>query len=262
MITKDEFALINAAKLDLRFRFETLEFGDADYHVRTLRDAQQCPDSISDVEHLGISSATWSLFGVLWKSEELLSQLMLEEEVGAKRVLEIGCGIALASMVLKRRGLDITATDLNPYAARLLNYNSSLNQLEDIKFDQAGWHDDESTLGKFDLIVGSDLLYDHHNLSPLLQFINDHINPEGQVVLVDPGRGLSRKFARLLSEFGFNATVQDRSYVSHDGEDAKYWVMRFTKICLHRRRNRHVAEFARSTWLSRLHGGVCPVGDS
>lgn len=46
----------------LRFRYQTIEFGDRgelDIHLRTLRDKQQFSDRHQVAEKLGISSASW-----------------------------------------------------------------------------------------------------------------------------------------------------------------------------------------------------------
>ena len=213
----------------VRFRFQTIEMGGEDFHLRSLRDLQQCPPAIDDVEALGVSSATWPLFGVLWQSEELLSHLMVTECVSDKRVLELGCGLALASLVLKRRGFDVTATDLNPYAQEFLNFNSSLNDIDEVYFEQAGWVEGESSLGRFDLLLGSDVLYDHHNLGPLLNFVGGHLRPGGEILIVDPGRGLTRRFAREMNTLGFLVDVQSTTYESRSGISENYWVMRFKK---------------------------------
>lgn len=213
----------------IRFRYQTIELGGEDFHLRSLRDVQQCTAAIDDMESLGISSATWPLFGVLWRSEELLSHLMVTESACEKRVLELGCGLALASLVLKRRGFDVTATDLNPYAKVLLNFNSSLNDMDNVAFGQAGWATGESALGRFDLLVGSDVLYDHHNLAPLVGFIDGHIRPDGESVIVDPGRGLTRRFASEMTKLGFRVDVQATQYETNNGELGSYWVLRSRK---------------------------------
>jgi len=56
----------------LRYKYQTIEFGDNDIHLRTLKDKQQFSDKDKKAEDLGISSATWSLFGVVWPSSEVL----------------------------------------------------------------------------------------------------------------------------------------------------------------------------------------------
>ena len=210
-------------------RFQTISYGDVDYHLRSLRDVQQCPESVADVERFGLSSATWPLFGVLWRSEELLSHLMHSEDFGRKRILEIGCGLALASLVLKRRGADITATDQNPSAGAFLQFNTNLNALGGIEFGRASWQDEESSLGRFDLLVGSDLLYDAHNLEPLIRFIDRHLKSNAEIIVVDPGRGMTAKFSRLIQELGFSVETLRKDFSSTDDVTAKYWIMRFAR---------------------------------
>ncbi len=50
----------------VRIRYQTIEFGDMDIHLRTLRDHLQYEDKGGVAEKLGISSATWNIFGVVW----------------------------------------------------------------------------------------------------------------------------------------------------------------------------------------------------
>lgn len=104
----------------LRFRYQTIEFGKTDIHVRTLRDRQQFSYAYDVASKLGISSANWSLFGIIWASEEILSHLMYDYEIKGNRILEVGCGIALASLVLNHRLADITATDYHPEVENFL----------------------------------------------------------------------------------------------------------------------------------------------
>ena len=51
---------------NLRLRYQTVEFGNLDIHLCTLRDKQEFHDPAGVAEGLGISSATWPIFGVLW----------------------------------------------------------------------------------------------------------------------------------------------------------------------------------------------------
>ncbi len=50
---------------------------------------------------------------------EGLALLMLDYDIKGKRILEMGCGIDLASLVLNSRRADITATDRHPQARRI-----------------------------------------------------------------------------------------------------------------------------------------------
>ena len=142
-----------------RVRYRTIEFGDLDIHVKTLKDCQQFYDGEGLAEKLGISSATWPLFGVVWDSSQVLAHFMLEHDIEGKRILEVGCGIALTSLVLNHRHADITATDHHPEVESFLKQNVKLNNGQKIPFTRTDWTNKNSDLGEFDLIIGSDLLY-------------------------------------------------------------------------------------------------------
>jgi predicted nicotinamide N-methyase len=187
----------------LRFRYQTLEFGDVDIHVRTLRDNQQYADADGVAEKLGISSANWPLFGIVWASGEVLAHHMFDYEVAGLRILEVGCGIALTSLVLNHRHADITATDYHPEVGAFLLRNIALNQGNAIPFMHTGWGDADSGLGKFDLIVGSDLLYEREHIELLAGFIDQHAKPHCKVVIVDPGRGQHARFSKKMVGLGY-----------------------------------------------------------
>ena len=82
-----------------RIRYQTIEIGDVDIHLRTLRDRQQYDDPDHIAEDLGISSATWPIFGIVWPSGEVLAQFMSDFQIEGKRILEVGCGIGLTSLL-------------------------------------------------------------------------------------------------------------------------------------------------------------------
>jgi len=187
----------------LRVRYQTIEFDNIDIHVRTLRDNQQFLDIDGVAEKLGISSATWPIFGIIWPSSEVLAHLMLDFDIEGKRVLEIGCGIGLSSLVLNSRSADITATDYHPEVNNFLIANVKLNDGKAIPFVQTGWEDKISTLGKFDLLIGSDLLYESWHVAQLASFVEQHAKKNCEVILVDPGRGHHARFSKKMTNLGY-----------------------------------------------------------
>ena len=188
----------------LRLRYQTIEVGNTDIHLCTLRDNQQFEDHEGVADALGISSAAWPIFGVVWPSGIVLANHMLDYPVEGKRILEIGCGIALSSLLLNGRQADITATDYHPEVEQFLVRNTLLNQGRRITFERADWADDRSELGLFDLIIGSDLLYEDEHVLLLAEFINNHAKPRCDVILADPGRGRKTKISVKLAVHGFS----------------------------------------------------------
>ena len=186
-----------------RVRYQTFEIDNFDIHVRSLRDNQQFSDDANIAADLGISSAQWPLFGVVWASGEVLARLMARQDIVGKRILEVGCGIGLASLVLNERAANITATDYHPEVEAFLEINASLNGRQAIPFEQSDWNNLTSELGTFDLIIGSDLLYEAEHISLLSQFIQLHAKPRCDVIMVDPGRGNHAKFSKAMVKLGF-----------------------------------------------------------
>lgn len=123
----------------LRIRYQTIEFDQVDIHVRTLRDKQQYLDRDNAAQKLNISSASWPLFGVVWASSRILAELLCDYDIGGKRILEVGCGIGLSSLLLNQRQANITATDHHPEAEHFLSENVKLNQGRAIPFVRTGW---------------------------------------------------------------------------------------------------------------------------
>lgn len=187
----------------LRFRYETIEFGDLDIHVRSLRDKMQFEDIDDVASALGISSAAWPISGVIWEAGMLLAQLMLDFEIEGKKILELGCGIALASLVLNHREADITSMDHHPEVGNFLRENTRINKGREIPFVRAGWEGECSDLGRFDLLIGSDLLYEREHAGLLSNFIDQHANPVCEVILVDPGRRYRAAFSKKMQALGY-----------------------------------------------------------
>jgi predicted nicotinamide N-methyase len=188
----------------VRIRYQTYEFDNVDIHVRSLRDKQQFSDSLGEAEALGISSAQWPLFGVIWESSEVLAHEMVDFDIQGKRILEVGCGMALSSLLLNSRCADITATDYHPEAGAYLVQNTSLNNGAKIPYLRTRWEDSMLGLGKFDVIIGADLLYERNHINLLSVFIDRHANASCEIIIVDPGRGNHSAFSKKMVLLGYS----------------------------------------------------------
>lgn len=217
--------------------------GVADLHIRSLLDNQQFSDPQGLAALVGISAATWPLFGLLWPSGAELAARMGQRPVTAgERILEIGCGLGLASLVGHRRGADMTASDCHPLAGLFLANNLRLNGLAPMKYRHGLWGEvahpappadgsphlpasapgvqavedsghaandgSVDVSGRFDLIMGSDVLYERDDSGGLARFIEDHTQPSAEVWIVDPHRGNRPAFNRRMADLGFDLNEQ------------------------------------------------------
>ncbi len=188
-----------------RVRFQSVAIdGGAALEIRSLLDRQQYADPDGAAEAAGISPACWPLFGLVWPSAEKLADLMQGLQFGSRRILEIGCGLGLASLVLHRRRGDITASDCHPLAGAFLDANLRLNGLPAMKYRNGNWGRPNPSLGEFDLFVGSDILYERDHPAQLADFVQSHAAPAAEVMIVDPNRGNRSGFTRCMRELGFS----------------------------------------------------------
>ncbi len=189
--------------------------------IRSLRDRQQFFDPLGTAERLGISSAAWPLFGLLWPSgAQLAARMALRPLRTNERILEIGCGLGLASLVCHRRGIDVTASDCHPLANPFLLENLRLNALPPMKYRTGQWgtptatEDEEppeasAVQGQFDLIMGSDVLYERDARATLASFIDRHAGAGAEIWIVDPNRGNRSAFHKQMAAHGFGV-VEER----------------------------------------------------
>jgi predicted nicotinamide N-methyase len=202
--------------------------------IRSLADRQQFHDPQGHAERIGISSASWPLFGLVWPSGVALATRLAQREVRAgERLLEIGCGLALPSLVAHRRGVDITASDCHPLAAGFLRANLRLNSLPAMSYRHGQWNvplrepvrqgpsnsarRGSAVRGRFDLIVGSDLLYERDAAGGLAAFIGRHANTDAQVWIVDPDRGNRAAFHRQMAQQGFTRSEERLDALGYKG---------------------------------------------
>lgn len=213
----------------LRIRYQTIEFDTADIHICTLRDKQQYHDPEGIAENLGISSALWPIFGVVWPCGLALATLMDNYDTNGKRILEVGCGIALPSLLLNSKGVDITATDYHPEVEYFLARNAKLNNGKLIAYEKVDWNHSSDGLGTFDMIIGSDLLYEDQHIDLLANFIDSHAKANCEVILVDPGRGRKSKLCSRMTEFGYASFPLKSSLGSSSKADFKGHILKFER---------------------------------
>lgn len=183
--------------------------GGAALNIRSLLNQQQFHDPDGIALALGVSSATWPLFGLVWPSAQKMADLMQTWPLEKRRILEIGCGLGLASLVIHRRLGVVTASDYHPYTQRFLSANLNLNSLPFLPYVQGHWERRNPLLGEFDLIIGSDVLYERDHPAQLAGFIQSHAAPHAQVLIIDPNRGQRAAFNRAMLSHGFGMTQSE-----------------------------------------------------
>jgi predicted nicotinamide N-methyase len=187
---------------------ETVEVDGIGWQIERLSDRQQFADADGASERAGISSATWSIFGQLWPSGWALAQRMATLPVDGVRILELGCGLALSSLVLARRGAAITASDHHPLAPLFLAANARRNGIAAPAFVELQWADPTPAVGRFDVIIASDVMYERGHAELVAGAIERLALEHARIIVTDPGRGQIGRLGRLLGAQGFTGTIE------------------------------------------------------
>jgi predicted nicotinamide N-methyase len=128
----------------------------------------------------------------LWPSALALARVLRRRDLAGLRVVELGCGLALPSIVAARGGARVLATDWSPEALEVAATNAERNQAE-VETALVAWSGAERLVdaGPWDLVLGADLLYEQRNVDQLLRVL-----PKlgGEVLLAEPGRPPSTRF--------------------------------------------------------------------
>lgn len=210
-------------------KFETHLLGTSHFEIRSLLNRQQYADPDGAAQAAGISSASWPLFGMVWPSARMLANAMQTYDIAGKRILEIGCGLALASLVIHRRLGDITASDCHPLTAAFLAENALLNALPALKYQTGHWGRENLTLGRFDLIIASDVLYERDQPETLSQFIHLHSADPVNIIVLDPDRGNRNGFCRKMDALGYTLDLQRAGATQSTGEAYKGHFLNFSR---------------------------------
>jgi predicted nicotinamide N-methyase len=120
------------------------------------------PDALIDDEAFAADEFL-PYWAELWPAARALAAAL--PEVAGVRVVELGCGLGLPSLVAAARGAHVTATDWAADAVRLLRENGHRNRLE-LRAERRDWR--EPWEERFDLALAADVLYERRNVEPLV----------------------------------------------------------------------------------------------
>ena len=125
----------------------------------------------------------------LWPSAVALARALCSRPLHGLRVLELGCGLALPSIVAALRGAHVLATDWAPDAVRVAALNAERNGVR-MKTAVDAWARPARMLAEtpWDLVLASDVLYERGNVGLVLHLLPRLVAPHGEVLLADPGR--------------------------------------------------------------------------
>ncbi|WP_051471038.1 class I SAM-dependent methyltransferase [Patulibacter minatonensis] len=140
----------------------------------------------------------------LWPSTPVLAEALGAVDLDGLRILELGCGLGLPSLVAAHRGARVTATDWAADALALLAGNAERNGL-DLDLRRLDWFAPadawpDGPPEPWPLVVAADVLYEARNGPALLRTLERVVAPGGEAWIADPGRPTAAGFWRAAAE--------------------------------------------------------------
>jgi predicted nicotinamide N-methyase len=148
----------------------------------------------------------------LWSSSLVLARHCLEhDDLRGKRVLDLGCGLGLIGIAAAKVGASVVMVDYENDALRFARLNAETNLSPEvvsssIVFKGMDWRIPEE-MGRFDLILAGDVVYERRNFLPLLNLLYETLNGDGLAVFAEPDRVIGKEFFSLAVDKGFKVAT-------------------------------------------------------
>ncbi len=214
MTARDQSISVEARALrrELERRFRTAERTTSiGGRAITLLSPANADDLISEDDY--VMDERLPYWADLWPSAQVLAEEVRTMRLGGQRVLELGCGLGLVSIAAALAGADVTATDYYEDALLFAKLNAMDASGKVIATRMVNWVAMPPDLGRFDVVLASDVLYEHRYASLVANAIASTLVRGGEAVVADPGRIALQGFLDECAERGLVAKGDPRPYV-------------------------------------------------
>ena len=149
----------------------------------------------------------------LWPSAQVLAEEVRTMRLTGQRVLELGCGLGLVSIAAALAGAQVTATDYYEDALLFAKLNALDATGSTIDTRMVNWVEMPADLGRFDVVLASDVLYEPRYASLVANAISTTLVRGGEALVADPGRIALPAFLEQCAERGLVSSGDPRPYV-------------------------------------------------
>jgi predicted nicotinamide N-methyase len=146
----------------------------------------------------------------VWPSAIVLARRVVTMRADRRTLLELGCGAGLVASAAALAGFDVTATDYYEDSLQFTRLNVVRNAGSDPTVRLVDWRHLPADLGRFDVVVASDVLYEHTYGPLVAAAVARALGPTGLAILADPGRIAAGEFVDAIRRHGLEVWTADR----------------------------------------------------
>jgi predicted nicotinamide N-methyase len=157
------------------------------------------PKNLNKLLDLSNDQNQFPLWVKIWESSIILIDHLANQKKSSKSILELGAGLGAIGIIAESFGYKVTATEYDPHAQQFLMANARINKCQNIHIQQLDWHKPDIE-GKFDIIVGSELIYKEKDFEPLMALFQKYLLPGGEILLANEPRKSYEPFLEILKQ--------------------------------------------------------------
>ena len=201
------------ADLEKRFRTSTRTVMVAGREI-TLLSPSNADDLISEDDY--VMDERLPYWADLWPSATIMAGEVASMRLAGSKVLELGCGLGVVATGAVLAGGEVTATDYYEDALEFARLNVEDATGIGIATRMVNWEKMPTDLGKFDVVLASDVLYEHRYAALVAGAIATTLVRGGEAIVADPGRIALGEFLDECHDRGLAHEARALPYV--DGE--------------------------------------------
>ncbi len=187
---------------------QSLQIGDVSLTIETPPDLDALLDRAAEETPHTVDGIPY--YAILWPAAKGLAHTLwqLRTALKGERVIELGCGLGLPSILAAKLGATVEATDFHPDTGQWLLHNAEANHVH-LNYHQLDWNTflqgrrGKRTLAEARFVIGSDLLYEPRHIPALICTIEALCAPTGEAIIADPGRDHLQTFVTAMERAGW-----------------------------------------------------------
>ena len=170
----------------------------------------------------------------VWPAARVLARHVAHLDGHGRTLLELGCGAGLVAAAAARAGFAVTATDYYEDSLLFTRANvAAAAPRAELRTRMVDWRDFPEDLGSFDVVVASDVLYEHAYGPLVARAIAGTLADTGAAWLTDPGRIAAEAFVEEAQRQGLEVHTAERVRLPVDDsvvQTIDLYVLRWPRI--------------------------------